>query len=99
MSIRQPIKHLGSTLVLFLVLVQWTLSSNAGARSIDVRGVAVVPHRQSTEMRYRREPDLSLGAWVQLFLVNNGSSPLGLNPQTPVRLSPPAAWRVSPMLA
>ena len=46
----------------------------------------VAPRLQSSEMRYRREPDRSLGAWVQLFLVNSGSSPLSLSPRTPVLL-------------
>ena len=83
---RGPIPQFRSTLVLLLTFVQWTLSVDAGDRSMDLRGVAVAPHLQSTEMRYRREADPSLGAWVQLFLVNGGSSPMTPNPQTPVRL-------------
>jgi hypothetical protein len=86
MSNQQPLQHCRSTLVLLLALAQWTLSANAGDSFLDLRGVAVVPHIQSEEMRYRREPDRSLGAWVQLFLVNRGSSPLSLSLHTPVRL-------------
>jgi hypothetical protein len=37
-------------------------------------------------MRYRREPDRSLGAWVQLFVVNQGESALNLDIATPVYL-------------
>jgi len=53
---------------------------------LELRGTAVIPHLQSTEMRYRREPDRSLGARVQLFLVNEGSSTIKITPDTPVRL-------------
>ena len=86
MSTQQPLRSWSSRLVLLLALAQLTLSVNAGDSSIDLRGVAVVPHIQSTEMRYRREPDRSLGAWVQVFLLNSSSSPLSLSPRTPVRL-------------
>ncbi len=71
---------------MLLGLAQGPLSANGGDSSLDLRGIAVVPHIQSEEMRYRREPDRSLGAWVQLFLVNRGSSPLSLSPHTLVRL-------------
>jgi hypothetical protein len=49
-------RYLRSWLALLLVLGQWTLSLNAGDSTVDLRGVAVVPHLQSTAMRYRREP-------------------------------------------
>jgi hypothetical protein len=86
MSIQQPFQFLRTMLGLLLAAGQSTLSANAGDSPLDLRGVAVVPHIQSEEMRYRREPDRSLGAWVLLFLVNRGSSPLSLSPKTPVRL-------------
>lgn len=86
MSNQRPRKDLRAILLVFLALAQWTLSADARDSSLDLQGVAVVPHVQSQEMLYRREPDRSLGAWVQLFLVNRGSSPLSFSPQTPVRL-------------
>jgi hypothetical protein len=86
MNTRRRFQYLRGELVVLLALGQWTLSANDSVSSLDLRGIAVVPHLQSTEMRYRREPDRSLGAWVQLFLVNLSSSPLTLSPQTSVRL-------------
>ena len=86
MSTRQSFPYLRRTLVVLLALAHWTLVANPGESPLDLRGVAVVPQFQSEAMRYRREPDRSLGAWVQLFLVNRGASPLSLNSQTPIRL-------------
>jgi hypothetical protein len=77
---------LGKLLVPLAVVLLWNFGAEAGDGSLGLRGVAVVPHVQSTEMRYRREPDRSLGAWVQLFVVNNGESTLRLSAETPVRL-------------
>ncbi len=56
------------------------------AQSLELRGVNVVPHVQSSEMRYRREPDFSLGARVQVFLQNAGGTTLSLPPGADVRL-------------
>jgi hypothetical protein len=47
---------------LVVALTLWHFGAEAGDRSIDLRGIAVVPHIQSSAMRYRREPDRSLGA-------------------------------------
>lgn len=71
---------------LVVVLTLCRFGAEAGDRSIDLLGIAVVPHIQSSEMRYRREPDRSLGAWVQLFVVNKGDSALRLGGETAVRL-------------
>ncbi len=78
--------NLRSRLVLFLALVQSNFGIKAGDSCVDLRGVTVVPHIQSSEMRYRREPDRSLGACVRLFVANNGPSALRLSTETPVRL-------------
>jgi hypothetical protein len=56
------------------------------AQSLEVAGTAVVPHVQSREMRYRREPDWSLGARVQVFLRNNTGATISLQPEAPVRV-------------
>ena len=57
-----------------------------GAAALVLEGTSVVPHQQSTELRYRREPDRSLGARVQLFLRNTGPDELRLSADTPIRL-------------
>jgi len=49
-------------------------------------GVQVVPHLQSTEMRYRQKADFSLGARVEVFLRNTGPRELVLPSTTEVRL-------------
>ena len=43
------------------------------ADALSIEGVHVVPHVQSSEMRYRQKPDFSLGARVQLFRVPSAS--------------------------
>ncbi len=67
-------------------LAVWPTPGAAAVSPLELRGIAVIPHVQSTEMRYRREPDRSLGARVQLFLVNEGASALRITPETPVHL-------------
>jgi hypothetical protein len=49
-------------------------------------GVHVVPHVQSTEMRYRQKADFSLGARVEVFLRNTGPTEIVLPSTTDVRL-------------
>ncbi|MBL8891204.1 MAG: hypothetical protein JNL67_14590 [Planctomycetaceae bacterium] len=56
------------------------------ADELQLQGVQVVPHVQSTEMRYRREPDFSLGARVEVFLTNVSSEPLPIPPDADVQL-------------
>ena len=56
------------------------------ATALQLEGVTVTPHLQSTELRYRRETDRSLGARVQLFLRNDGPTELRLSSGTPIRL-------------
>ena len=57
-----------------------------GAGSLVVEGVHVVPHLQSTEMRYRKPTDFSLGARVEVFLRNRSSEPLSISPSLAVSL-------------
>lgn len=62
---RSFVKAAWTSLVLALVgLVQ------ARGGDLAVRGVHLVPHVQSTEMRYRQKTDFSLGARVEVFLQN-----------------------------
>ena len=69
-------------LLLGLALV----AAGGSAQPLELRGVQVVPHVQSREMRYRREPDFSLGARVEVFLQNTGDRPLLLPTDTSVLL-------------
>jgi len=73
-------------LLLITALAGWLTTCEGATIPLELRGTAVIPHIQSTEMGYRREPDRSLGARVQLFLVNEGSSAIKITPETPVRL-------------
>jgi hypothetical protein len=57
-----------------------------GTAALLLEGTSVTPHLQSTELRYRREPDRSLGARVQLYLRNDGPGELRLAADTPIRL-------------
>jgi len=43
-------------------------------------GLSTIPHTQSSEMRYRRDPDPQLGARVQLFLCNRSTQSLDFDP-------------------
>jgi len=45
---------------------------------LRVQGMHVVTHVQSTEMKYRREPDFSLGARVEVFLRNDSQQELNI---------------------
>jgi hypothetical protein len=66
----------------------WLLSavSAVSAATLSLDGVQVVPHVQSTEMRYRQKADFSLGARVELFLRNASDRPLVLPASAPIRL-------------
>jgi hypothetical protein len=79
----RPLMH-PRKLLLGLLLAGLFVPS-AGA-DLVLDGVTVTPHVQSTVMRYRREPDFSLGARVQLFLRNTGDSELRLAPEAAIRL-------------
>lgn len=73
-------------LVVILAGLNVIASSRADAPNLSLAGVHVIPHRQSTELQYRRNPDPSLGARVELFLVNNSAQPLVLPSSTGFRL-------------
>lgn len=65
---------------------QVLLLSSALASDLEVQGVHVVPHIQSTEMKYRHEPDFSLGARVELFIRNASSNTITIPASTPIQL-------------
>ena len=73
-------------LLLITALAGWLTTCKGAEMPLELRATVVIPHTQSTEMRYRREPDRSLGARVQLFLVNEGPSAIKITPEIPVRL-------------
>ncbi len=61
-------------------------ANTAEAGALVVEGVHVVPHVQSTEMRYRQKPDFSLGARVEVFLRNTSHETLAIPATTDVRV-------------
>lgn len=83
---------------LYLILLDYSLVR--AADELQVQGVHVVPHVQSTEMRFRREPDRSLGARVEIFLTNASTEPvtipetadIQLRGQTPAALLEAKQW-------
>lgn len=75
-----------SAFVLLIVSFQAIVLSSAIAGELEVQGIHVVPHVQSTEMKYRREPDFSLGARVELFVRNASSRTIIIPASTPIQL-------------
>ena len=73
-------------LLLISALTGWAAAGMGIELPLELRGTAVIPHVQSTEMRYRREADFSLGARVQVFLQNESDQVVSLSPETTVRL-------------
>lgn len=76
------------------------VDSHTSAKQFEIEGIHVVPHIQSTEMKYRREPDFSLGARVEVFLRNASddtiylpaSSEIHLRDKTPDELLQSDQW-------
>jgi hypothetical protein len=58
----------------------------ARADALLVEGVHVVPHVQSSEMRYRQKTDFSLGARVEVFLRNTSPETLVIPATADIRL-------------
>lgn len=73
---------MGDMLTRFFIVFVALLSATdvtgkaAVAASLELAGLAVTPHVQAAGMRYRRDPDPSLGARVQIFLRNASSADL-----------------------
>lgn len=74
-----------NSFVYLLLLIGYPWHS-AISQSLQLEGLAVIPHIQSTEMRYRQETDRSLGTRVQIFLRNEGEEPVVLNPESKIYL-------------
>lgn len=70
-------------LLLGILLAGQMLSSAAG---LFLEGTHVVPHVQSTEMRYRQKTDFSLGARVEVFLRNDSPNAIVLPSSCDVRV-------------
>lgn len=66
------------------VLFLFTITTPAAELSVD--GVHVVPHVQSTEMKYRRQADFSLGARAEVFLRNASPNEVTIPANTEIRL-------------
>jgi hypothetical protein len=73
-------------LVLVVLNCLGVSAKTAEAAALVIEGVHVVPHVQSTEMRYRQRPDFSLGARVEVFLRNTSQETLAIPATTAVRL-------------
>lgn len=69
-----------------VILTLGVFSVTMPAAELSVDGIHVVPHIQSTEMKYRREADFSLGARVEVFLRNASASELTIPADAAVRL-------------
>lgn len=83
---------------LFLALLVWMAAGVCqAAGDLRLAGVAVAPHLQSEELRYRQPTDRSLGARVQLFLRNSGASSVTISDRTAVlvRDRAPGEWLAS----
>ncbi len=81
LAITEAWRHAGALLCCLIVL-----HATASAGSLTIEGVHVVPHVQSTEMRFRQKPDFSLGARVEVFLRNTSQETLAIRATTDVRV-------------
>lgn len=54
--------------------------------SLSLDGTHVIPHLQSTEMRYRKAPDFSLGARVEVFVRNASTQTISIAASTDIRV-------------
>jgi hypothetical protein len=76
--------------ILFVLLVAYfhvnTICYPVCGEPLHVKGVTVIPHVQSTQLRYREPADFDLGARVQIFLQNTGDAPLRFSSAEPVLL-------------
>lgn len=61
-------------------------TTTAAGNVLQLVGVHVVPHVQSTEMKYRQKADFSLGARVEVFLKNTSATELSIPADADIRL-------------
>ena len=69
-----------------LLVLQIAFLRPALGADLSLEGMHVVPHVQSTEMRYRKSPDFSLGARVELFLRNTSTRTITIPASNEIRL-------------
>lgn len=82
------VRHLAAACALAWLLIAGGKAEPAWAElSLELAGARVTPHVMAAEMRYSRDPDPELGARVQLFVRNTGSSPVMLMPTSSIRVS------------
>ena len=62
-----------------------TVAVQAADAPLELIGVSTIPHTQSSELRYRRDPDPQWGARVPLFLRNRTTQSIALPADLPVR--------------
>ena len=73
-------------MVIVTTFVLVAVSDTSHGEGVTLQGVTVTPHRQSQDMRYRKETDFSLGARTQIFVQNTSLSPVSVKPDTDIRL-------------
>ncbi len=90
-----PRANSGPPALLLVFLLPLLLARiKSGAAQLELAGVTVIPHTQSSEMRYWKEPNPELGARVQLYLRNGSGVPLLLTAALPIRCRgrTPSEW-------
>jgi hypothetical protein len=70
--------------VAIIVLFVWAGKSQC--KTLSLKGIAVTPHVQSHQIRYRKKTDFSLGARTHLFIQNVSESFLLIKSDTDIRL-------------
>jgi hypothetical protein len=70
---------------LLVAVVFGALAGSSTAAALELAGLAVTPHVQSPNLRYRRPPDPQLGARVEMFLRHNSPEPLAIGTSFPAR--------------
>ncbi len=85
--------HIHLTIVVFCFVVA-QLRAPAIAGSLELAGVTVTPHVQSSQLRWRRPPDPQRGVRAEVFLRNPGPDPVQLDGPTSIRCDghPPSQW-------
>lgn len=90
-----PSMRIGPAIIILAGMLQVSpVSGETPEPPLVVAGTTVIPHVQSSEMRYRKPTDRSLGARVQLFLVNQSDTPYRITPDMSIRVrgKAPADW-------
>lgn len=74
-------------LILYLsIFVCQCGADKSWAGTLQLEGVTVTPHIQSTNLRYRNSTDHSLGARTQIFILNTSKNDIVFSPDTAIHL-------------